>query len=219
MLLWLSWRARSTPDRSALVAPDGERLSYGELHARADDVARRLAALGLRPGDRVAVMLPNGAAFAAVAHAAMRVGAVLLPLNLRLTPVEQAWQVADAGARLLVCATRTVSAAAEVRERAPGLVIASVDGDDPAEVTSFADVAPADDAVLRDRTDPDEPLAILYTSGTTGTPKGAILTYGNFWWSAMGSALNLGVHDDDRWLAPMPLFHVGGLSVLTRSAI
>ncbi len=216
MLLWLPWRAGTTPHRPALVAPDGERLSYAALHARADDVARRLVALGVRAGDRVAVMLPNGAAFAAVAHGAMRAGAVLLPLNLRLTPSEQAWQVTDAGARLLVCAARTAAAATVVRERAAGLQLVSVDG---GGAVSLADVDPAPGDTLRDRASPDEPLAILYTSGTTGSPRGAVLTYANFWWSAMGSALNLGVHDDDRWLAPMPLFHVGGLSVLTRSAI
>ncbi|HEY0969875.1 MAG TPA: o-succinylbenzoate--CoA ligase [Gemmatimonadales bacterium] len=219
MLLWLPWRAAVTPDRLALVAPDGARLSYAGLHARADDVASRLAGLGMRAGDRVAVMLPNGAEIAAVAHAAMRTGAVLLPLNLRLTTAEQAWQVTDAGARLLVFASSTAHAAAEVRERAPGLELVSVDGDVAHDFTPLADVVPAENTALRYRARPDEPLAILYTSGTTGSPKGAILTYANFWWSAIGSALNLGVHEDDRWLAPMPLFHVGGLSVLTRSAI
>lgn len=223
MLLWLPWRAGATPHRLALVAPDGERLSYGELHARSDHVAHRLAALGARDGERVAVMLPNGAEFAAVAHAAMRTGAVLLPLNLRLTAAEQAWQASDAGARVLVCAARTARAAIEVRDRVPGLALVSMSRDDAHlvehAVAPLADVAPAPDAALRDRAGPDEPLAILYTSGTTGSPKGAILTYANFWWSAIGSALNLGVRDDERWLAPMPLFHVGGLSVLTRSAI
>ena len=62
-------------------------------------------------------------------------------------------------------------------------------------------------------------LAVVYTSGTTGRPKGAMLTVGNFWWSAVGSALNLGTRADDRWLACLPLFHVGGLSIVLRAAI
>ena len=61
--------------------------------------------------------------------------------------------------------------------------------------------------------------SIVYTSGTTGRPKGALLTFGNHWWSAVGSALNLGLLPEDRWLAPLPLFHVGGLSILVRSVV
>ncbi|HET7187440.1 MAG TPA: o-succinylbenzoate--CoA ligase, partial [Gemmatimonadaceae bacterium] len=78
-----------------------------------------------------------------------------------------------------------------------------------------------DDArrALRTAHEADDVLAVIYTSGTTGRPKGAMLTVGNFWWSAVGSALNLGTHADDRWLACLPLFHVGGLSIILRSAI
>src|SRR5699024_11967694 len=64
-----------------------------------------------------------------------------------------------------------------------------------------------------------EPFTIIYTSGTTGKPKGVVHTYGNHWWSAVGSALNLGVHTDDTWLNPLPLFHVGGLALLIRSVM
>lgn len=186
---------------------------YAELHARVDDLALRLATLGVRSGDRVGVLLWNGVPFAEVVHACMRLGAVLLPLNLRLTPRELAWQVGDAGARVVLCDASTEAKAAELRAQAEELVVARVDE------AARADIRPSTSTPLRDRTDPEEPLAILYTSGTTGAPKGAVLTYSNFWWSAVGSALNLGVHADDRWLAPLPLFHVGGLSVLTRSAI
>src|SRR5438067_1537754 len=69
------------------------------------------------------------------------------------------------------------------------------------------------------RLDLDSVQSVIYTSGTTGRPKGARLTYGNHWWSATGSALNLGLRADDRWLACLPLFHVGGLAILLRSAI
>jgi O-succinylbenzoic acid--CoA ligase len=85
-------------------------------------------------------------------------------------------------------------------------------------VEQFA-ALPEVDVPLRERIDLAAVHTIVYTSGTTGRPKGAMLTYGNHWWSAMGSALNLGLRDDDRWLAPLPLFHVGGLAILMRSVI
>jgi len=72
---------------------------------------------------------------------------------------------------------------------------------------------------LREHVDLAEVHCIIYTSGTTGRPKGAMLTYGNHWWSAIGSSLNLGMHRDDRWLACVPFFHVSGLSILMRSVI
>ena len=72
---------------------------------------------------------------------------------------------------------------------------------------------------MKSEFDLDATHSIIYTSGTTGRPKGAILTYGNHWWSAVGSALNLGSQPDDRWLACMPLFHIGGLAILLRGVI
>src|SRR5205823_5417798 len=81
-------------------------------------------------------------------------------------------------------------------------------------------LGPSDATIaLRDRIALDAVHSVIYTSGTTGRPKGAMLTYGNHWWSATGSALHLGHHRDDRWLAPLPLFHVGGLAILMRGAI
>lgn len=222
MLLWLPWRAAATPQRLALVAPDGARLSYAELHERSDAVARQLVAQGVRANDRVGVLLPNSTEFATIAHAVMRLGAVLLPLNLRATSRELAWQLSDAGVRVLACAASTAVAATTVTSHVPNVAIVRIGDDDVDAAGLMARITPPavpHEMPFRDRAPADDPMAIVYTSGTTGTPKGAILTYDNFWWSAMGSALNLGIREDDRWLAPLPLFHVGGLSVLTRSAI
>src|SRR5690625_1879005 len=72
---------------------------------------------------------------------------------------------------------------------------------------------------LKDEIHLDDPFTIIDTPGTTGYPKGVVHTYGNHWWSAISSALNLGLHKDDKWLATLPLFHVGGLSILIRSVI
>ena len=158
-----------------------------------------------------------------LAHAVLRVGATLVPLNVRLSAPELAWQLGDAAPRLLVADARTAALAAAAREGAPGVVGIDWTALDDAALDAPAGrddpAAPRADVPLRLAHDRDAVLAIIYTSGTTGRPKGAMLTVGNFWWSAVGSALNLGARPDDRWLACLPLFHVGGLSIVLRAAI
>jgi O-succinylbenzoic acid--CoA ligase len=206
---WLARRARSAPDAPALIAPDA-RWSFAELHRAADAAARRLLALGAGPGAPVALLLRNGPAYAALVHAAPRIGAPLLLLNLRLAAAELAWQVRDAGAGILLYDQTTAPLAEAVRRLAPGVRFLAEQ-----ELAS----ATAGDPPPRERIDLDAVHSIIYTSGTTGRPKGAMLTCGNHWWSAVGSALTLGVLPDDRWLAPLPFFHVGGLATLLRTAI
>jgi O-succinylbenzoic acid--CoA ligase len=216
---WLAHRAASTPGRLALVA-DGRAWSFAELDAAATRMARRLAARGARAGDRVATLLHNGAGPAVLAHAVLRLGATLVPLNVRLSDSEVAWQLGDAAPRLLVVEGRTAALAGRARGERPALAVMSLDDEGAAALGGDAlDAGAEADVPLRLAHDPAAVLAIIYTSGTTGRPKGAMLTVGNFWWSAVGSALNLGAQPGDRWLACLPLFHVGGLSIVLRAAI
>ena len=243
---WLSFRASATPDRIALET-GGASWTWLQLDAEATSVARQLQALGAASGDRIATLLSNGAAPVVLVHAVLRLGATLVPLNLRLRDVELAWQIGDSGARLLVAEERTrelanaacgaMESSARTSDRTEaGPAIALIEGSAPARmtlsgarsgiVTRDADptgrgaITPAAaGAALRLTHRSSDTLAVIYTSGTTGQPKGAQLTVGNFWWSAIGSALNLGAHLDDRWLAVLPLFHIGGLSIVIRSAI
>lgn len=134
-------------------------------------------------GDRVAVLLPPGIAFAAVLHALPRLGAVFVPVNPRLSATERRW-ITD-GAHVL---------------------------DEPLHGEEA-------DVPLRTTVDPEEPHSIIHTSGTTSRPKPVVLTYGNHFASAQASAQNLGALPGDRWLCVLPLFHVGGLAILLRSAI
>ena len=214
---WLSARAASTPARTALVA-GGRSWTFAELDADVTRAARRLHALGVRAGDRIATLLHDGVAGALLPHAALRLGAVLVPLNVRLGDAELAWQLHDAAPRVLLSDARTRGRAEHAGRDRPTLVVVPADDvivGGSADVTRHAEAG----AALRTAHDGDDILAVIYTSGTTGRPKGAMLTVGNFWWSAIGSALNLGTHADDRWLACLPLFHVGGLSIILRSAI
>src|SRR5699024_10285712 len=91
----------------------------------------------------------------------------------------------------------------------------------PVDVQTYSGINAIDegDHTVRDEITLDEAFTIIYTSGTTGFPKGVIHTYGNHWWSAIGSMLNLGLKDNDKWLATLPFYHVGGLSIFIRSVI
>jgi O-succinylbenzoic acid--CoA ligase len=183
---WLRQRAQVTPARLALTV-EPQTWTFAALDAGVDAAAAVLRARGVVPGQRVGLRGPNSAGFVMAVFALMRLGAVSVPLNIRLTPAELDWQIGDADLAVVL---------------------------DDAVLAALPDApsaAPVDrEFVLAD------PHSIIYTSGTTGRPKGAILTYGNHWWSAVASALNLGLTADDRWLACLPLFHVGGLSILIR---
>ncbi|HEV7937397.1 MAG TPA: AMP-binding protein [Solirubrobacteraceae bacterium] len=186
---WLARAARTAPTVTALQAPDAQ-LSYAELEHAARAGALELAERGVQAGERVAIALPPGAAFAQALHACFLLGAVAVPVDLRLTPSEQA-RIA-AGASVLV--------------------------DEPLAVA----VGAGGEAQARARDakhDLDAVCAVIHTSGTTSNPRPIELTYGNFLWSAIGSGVALGVDPNERWLCALPLSHVGGLSILIRSAI
>ena len=215
---WLSDRAGESPDRTALVV--GSRSwTFAGLDALATEYARRLASAGARADGRVATLLHNGLAAAVLPHAVLRLGATLVPLNVRSSAAEIAWQLGDAKPEVLVVDDRTAALVEGMRGPNGGPAVVAVAAD--ARVAGIATLESQPLAVvpLRRVHERDAVLAIIYTSGTTGRPKGAMLTVGNFGSSAAASAANLGTGPDDRWLAVLPLFHVGGLSILLRCAI
>ncbi|WP_460039693.1 o-succinylbenzoate--CoA ligase [Thermaerobacter litoralis] len=285
---WLHRQAELQPGGLALLVAGDPAPSHGEhpwtfaaLDAAATALAERLRAAGIGPGDRVAVLAGNEPGYVVLIHALIRAGAVLVPLNVRLTPAELAWQVADSGAAWLIAGRGYGEAAAAVATAAgaaaatagpaataePMATVGPMATDEPAtgqparspsptgqppRVLALADLAgdllpPPPAASPQGRAVPAAgeagssgsvgvpgsappagtgrgidlaaPHCIIYTSGTTGRPKGAVLTYGNHFWSAVQSALNLGLHRDDRWLCCVPLFHVSGLSIVFRSVI
>jgi O-succinylbenzoic acid--CoA ligase len=206
-------RAATSPAHPAIEV-GGAVVSYAELAERAIGAASGLRALGVRRGDTVAALLPNGLPFAVLLHAAALCGAAFLPLNTRLTQRELAFRLRDGGARLLLHAEGPLAESALGAAADSGLPALEVDA-----CTSARDTRRERQPAGAEPADPDAPLAILHTSGTTGTPKGALLSGRNFFWSALASAFHIGVDPGDRWLACMPLFHVGGLSILLRSAL
>jgi o-succinylbenzoate---CoA ligase len=214
---WLGRCAENFPDRLAIKYKD-QSWSFAELDQRASNMACQLATLGVREGKRVASLAANSADYVVLVHALTRLGAILVPLNIRLTHDELCWQLRDVRADFLINDAQHAGVAAEIGANVSSLMRAT-----------FAHEALADEAILPAQPEAHHPLrplidlnatqVIMYTSGTTGTPKGVIITFGMQWWNAVGSALNLGHAPDDRWLACMPLFHIGGLSILMRSVI
>jgi O-succinylbenzoic acid--CoA ligase len=188
---WLGRAARTHPEASAVEGPDGasSSCSYAELHAAARRGARALSMSGVGRGDRVAIALPPGLQFAEALHACLLLGAVAVPVDLRLADAERA-HICD-GAALIV--SETFSGAPDAGAQPP-----------------FA---------LDERHDLDAVAAIIHTSGTTSAPRPIELSYGNFLWSALGSAVALDRDPRERWLCALPVSHVGGLSILVRSAI
>jgi O-succinylbenzoic acid--CoA ligase len=186
---WLRRAARTAPTLTALQTPDAQ-VSYAQLARAAHAGALELARRGVGPGERVALALPAGIAFAEALHACLLAGAVAVPVDPRLRPSERERIVA--GARVLV-------------ERPLG-----GDVEDELEPEVLSDMT---------RHDLDAPCVVIHTSGTTSAPRPIELTYGNFLWSALGSGVALGVDPHERWLCALPLSHIGGLSILVRSAI
>jgi o-succinylbenzoate---CoA ligase len=190
MASWVHAAAQKHPDRVAVETPDRS-LSYAELSARAGEAARALGALGVRAGDRVALALTPGADFVISLHGCVLAGAAAVPIDLRHSEEERARRLG--GARLVV--SEPLSGGGE----------RSADGGGDG---------------LPSRPAPDDgAVALMHTSGTTADPKPVILSRENFLASALGSAVALGLDPSERWLCPMPLTHVGGLSIPIRSAI
>lgn len=222
---WLGQRAALTPNRKALIT-EREEWTFAELNNRALEIAYVLAEKGVKRGDHVALLLDNGLQTVAIYHALSYVGAVLVPLNIRLTAAELTWQIRDAKVRWLVFDAAHSSRATVLAQEVPDVQALLSDalareedwqGKGNRHLLKGDRRLPAD--MIQAELDLNNIHAIIYTSGTTGRPKGVMLTYSNHWWSAVGSVLNLGLEEHDRWLACLPFFHVSGLSILMRSVI
>ncbi len=206
---WLAQRAATTPKRAALIGTK-EEWSFEQLNDRALQSARRFGTLGIKKGDVVALLLQNGLHFPLILHALHYVGAVVVPLNTRLTPNELTFQLIDSHTVVLVHDSSTEEVALEIGMEDINLHIISYDNLSALDETNID---------IQFHVHSDDIHTIMYTSGTTGKPKGVMLTFGNHWSSAIGSVLNLGLLEDDRWLICTPLFHMSGLSILIRSVI
>ncbi len=213
---WLTKREVLSPDKEAVV--DGpRRLTYRQLNRRVNRLARALSSGGLKSGDRLAVLSYNCLEFIEVIMAAAKLGLVLVPLNWRLTPSELSFMVHDSGTETLIYDPELTELAAGVRSET-NIGTAIVWGDqDSGQAQAYETLlaAQSEEEPAPDREPNSEtPHIIMYTAGTTGKPKGAVLSQGASFWNA----LNLGSLDftsDDRDLLVLPMFHIGGIGLFT----
>ncbi len=210
---WISHWANWAPDRTALRF-EGRSITYAELERRVAGLAGFLAKLGLTPGDRVAYLGPNCPELLETLFAAARIGAIFVPLNARMPPPELRVFVEQSEPRILVAEESFRDAAAR---SAPELT--------PNDVVFFD--ANGLEPHVRDETpvaaDPEldgaTPVLIAYTSGTSGAPKGAVLTHEALTTNALNAIAAFEMTDDDEILTAAPMFHVGGLNIHTTPAL
>ncbi|MDJ0458503.1 o-succinylbenzoate--CoA ligase [Arthrobacter sp. NQ7] len=229
---WLHRRRAKSGAKTALLSGAGTAaaaLSYGELAERADRLANALRDRGVAKGDRVAYLGENHPSFVETFFACGLLGAIFVPLNTRLAPPELQFQLQDSGARLLVHADALgalASAAVADTEVSHRLDVAADAGTEPSAVTSPAAVEQSvtveqyGEALQAAAAEPidvpvghDDGAMILYTSGTTGKPKGALLTHGNITWNCINTIVDMDVNRNDVALMISPLFHVASLDM------
>ncbi|MBC1545472.1 o-succinylbenzoate--CoA ligase [Listeria cossartiae] len=200
MTNWLQKRVRLSPNETALVF-EGKEETFTEINEAVGQLAGKLFALGIRKDEMVAILGKNDRMTFLLIHALQQLGAVTLFLNNRLTKKELAFQLANAEVKQVLMADTFVEKVVE------GI--------------SYTELQQTDylEPELLETWELSRVASVMYTSGTTGKPKGVMQTYENHWWSAVASALNLGLTEKDSWLCAVPIFHISGLSIMMRSVI
>jgi len=208
----LSHQAAERPDRPCLIHEDRS-WSYAEFAAEVERVARAFAGLGLRPGERVALLLPNGPEFLWTVFAMARTGGVFVPLNTAQTADEFRYLLTHSEARYLLTTHAFMPVIDSVRRDCPGLeYVITLDAGGGDAVTGWeAFIGLARHGPGLADVSPDDLASIIYTSGTTDRPKGVMLTHYAFAFAPSHRARALGWTEDDRVMVVMPLFHVNAL--------
>ncbi|GAB2928503.1 long-chain fatty acid--CoA ligase [Rhodococcus aerolatus] len=212
---WPERRLRISPARPALWF-EGTTTTHGELALRVRRAASALAALGVRRGDRVAWFGANHPAALETLFACGQLGAVWVPVNARFTAPEAAYVLEHSGAGVVVHGREVGPVVDELVPRLAGVrhwvaaeppLAGATGSQDWAALLAAAEPVARDEAVGLEET-----CLIMYTSGTTGRPKGAVLTHGNMTFNAVNQVMGLDLSPDERTLGLAPLFHIGGLN-------
>lgn len=211
----LSKRADLTPDRLALVDLDrGQSYTYAQLNARANCLANFLRhELGVQTGDRVSILAHNSVVYLDLLYGLAKIGAVFAPLNWRLTAHELTYILNDCRPRVLLCGPEFASVLEEMRPNLQVEHYLSVEGADIPGATAYetALTGASPHEPERPAMNGKIPYCILYTSGTTGRPKGAVLPHRQILWNCINTVISWGLTEQDVSPVLTPLFHAGGL--------
>jgi acyl-CoA synthetase (AMP-forming)/AMP-acid ligase II len=218
--LLLSKRADITTHAEAFVEVErGRRFTFEELNKRCNRTANMLLEQGIKPGDRVATLLKNGIEFVETYFAVAKIGAILVPVNWRLVANEVAYILGDSAAAALIYDADFDEVISRLQDIDTVVVEHYVRVNAINDKAPLADFASDYDELVEAASDAEPPvgaydddlLFIMYTSGTTGYPKGVMLSHNCMLWSGLTSITTSDMRGDDRFLLPMPMFHVGCL--------
>ncbi len=210
---WVAHHARATPQKLAMVELSGNRhFTYAQMHERVGQVAAMLKTKGIKKGDRVGFLMLNSSDTLEIIFACWRIGAICLAVNFRLTPPEIAYILENSECALMIYDTPFTPIAEALGGKTPVKEWMHTDGmggdsDYESAISGLTPITEYEPQTLEDQ------CLLMYSSGTTGTPKGVIITHGMMYFSAAGGSGPGGNHRGAVSLANMPLFHIGGLNV------
>lgn len=206
----LTKRARITPEREALVCED-IRMTFLEMNERANRLANAMMNLGVGHGDRVSMLAFNEPEYYDVLFGLGKIGAILVPINYRLAGPEMQFILSDCEPKVMVFGQEYAEIMDSIRKDLPVKDYIAISNDPPEWAMSYKNLI---DEAAKEEPEitggDDDTLTILYTSGTTGRPKGAELTHLNFFWASVNGAATL-MGAGDTIMVALPLFHVGAL--------
>ena len=215
----LAHHADRTPDKAVTVF-EGEAITYREMAARSAALARGFDECGVGRGDVVGLLMYNCPEFLEVVFAANHIGAIAMPINWRLAPPEVRYILEHSRARALVCDGALAELGNEATKGMEGaLVRAAASSSGPDGWTPLADLAGTPSSLAHAPAAADDVHRLMYTSGTTGHPKGVMITHANLAWKNLAHLIEFGFTGDDLGLACGPLYHVGALDLTTTSLI
>jgi fatty-acyl-CoA synthase len=222
---WIYKRSVTDPTLPFLKDEDGGGRSFNnrEFNERTNRMAHALIALGVTKGDRVSIIMLNSSEFLEIFFACAKIGAILVPINFRLATPEIAYMVNDSGPRVFVYTSDFADKAADLKKETLSVVHwfrhSGAELSEDRDIAAFAEGFPAGEPELPYDVSRDDPLLIMYTSGTTGDPRGAVLTHQNVVFDSVHNLILFSVNKGFKSLVTAPLYHVGPLGASTTPVV